>query len=458
MRAAWSLFTAALLTGCAVPPIDRYLLQTERTPVRLEGARGLLTPEQSRKVIAGLAARSGQTGILERHLAVEEALAGNPLSIGNRVQLLQDGPATYAAMLAAIASAKHHVHLETYIFEADEVGQKFADALAARVRAGVKVRVVYDAVGSIGTPKTFFKAMEDRGIEVAEFGPVNAGTVLLRGPALNHRNHRKLTVVDGRVAFLGGINISGVYASGSLGSHMSSDKADGSPPWRDTQVRIEGPAVADLQKGFLRMWAQIRKEETLTDARLFPAADKGGPHAVRVVEAWVDEGINPLYVTLISAVQNAEARVYITMAYFVPHQELVAALKDAARRGVDVQLLLPGRTDHWLVFHAGRSFYEELLEAGVKIFERDSRLLHAKTATIDGVWSTVGSTNLDWRSLADNDEVNAVVLGPEFADGMQAAFSRDLGHSQQILPEAWRSRPWSDRVREISARTWARAL
>jgi cardiolipin synthase len=168
--------------------------------------------------------------------------------------------------------------------------------------------------------------------------------------------------------------------------------------------------------------------------------------------------VNVLYVALISAIEHAETSVRITNAYFVPHRELLDALEGAARRGVEVRLVLPSRTDSWLTFNAGRSYYEELLEAGVRIFERKHRLLHAKTATVDGVWSTVGSTNLDWRSLADNDELNAVVLGPDFAAQLDAAFDKDVADSGEVTQRAWNDRSIEDRLKETAARAWARLL
>lgn len=462
MKILLAAVAATALSACAIPAIDREMLHTVRTPVRLEGAGGPLTHARSREILAGLEARSPDTAIFERHMAVEEALAGNPLSIGNKALLLEDGPATYASMLGTIDAARHHVHMETYIFDGDETGRRFADALVRKARSGVKVRLVFDAVGSMGTPREFFREMVDAGVEVFEFNPVRPAAVLTLGVALNRRNHRKITIVDGRVAFLGGINISGVYSSGAGRAGGSAPEARDKPaderPWRDTHVRIEGPVVADFQRSFLKMWGQLNKSTPLTDRALFPPLPRLGPHAVRAVEGWVTEGANPLYMALISAIESAETEVRITTAYFVPHGELLAALKAAVRRGVDVKLLLPGRTDHWLVFHAGRSYYEELLEAGVQIFERESRLLHSKTAIVDGVWSTVGSTNLDWRSLIHNDEINAVVLGTEFAAALGAIFRRDLANSRAVTLEGWRKRPAGDRLREASARAWALLL
>jgi cardiolipin synthase len=433
------------------------MLQTERAPVRLEGARGPLSAAESKAILQRIAARSPDSDILARHVAIEEALAGNPLSIGNKVTLIEDGPRTYASMLAAFKAAKNHIHIETYIFEDDEVGTQFAAALAERARAGLKVRVIYDSVGSIHTSKEFFARLREAGVEVVEFNPL--GTSVLTG-AFDHRDHRKLTIVDGRIAYLGGINISSVYGTSSSAARpKQADVPFEKRPWRDTQVKIEGPVVADLQRAFLDQWARQTKTEAIGDKRYFPPIAPQGSLLVRAMDTSPSkQGLNAAYVTLISAIQNAEKDVRITNAYFVPHEELMGALTDAARRGVDVRMILPSRTDNWLVIAAGRSYYDALLESGVKIYERKERLLHSKTATIDGVWSTVGSTNLDWRSLASNDELNAVVLGPEFAAQMNALFDKDLANSTQITLEDWRSRGLGDRLRESAARAWARLL
>lgn len=478
MRAVHRAAVAAvcgLAGACAtVPDIDRYLLQSGSQTVRLEGSRGPLTYAQSRGIIENLKKRSPDSAVLERHIAVEEALAGNPLSVGNNVVLLEDGTATYAAMLGAIKAAKHHVHFEMYIFEADDTGREFADALMAKRRAGVQVRLIYDSLGSMNTPKSFFKELADAGVEVAEYNPVTPATVLTVGLSLQNRDHRKLLVADGRVAVLGGINISAVYGgmSGSGGSGRGArralggsggSRADPDPPfenrpWRDLSIRIDGPVVLDLQRAFLRQWEKQTKEK-LDDKGFFPQLKPEGRHVVRAIaDEPAGKGISTLYVALISAIESSETEVRIVNAYFVPHPQLREALTRAARRGVDVKLMLPSRSDNPVVYHAGRSYYTELLEAGVKIYERKSRVLHSKSATIDGVWSVVGSTNLDWRSLLYNDELNAVVLGPEFAQRTNAVFERDLANAEEITWKGWKNRPLSDRLKETAARAWAQML
>jgi cardiolipin synthase len=475
-RALASLARAALfaalalgLASCATPALDRYLLQAEATgqPLQLKGSRGFLSREESQAVLEALKKKAPDAGALERHIAIEQALSGNTISVGNRVTLLEDGKATYDAMLAAIRAARHHVHMETYIFEADDTGKLFADALIARAKAGVKVRLIYDAVGSLKTPKEFFKHMADGGVDVLEFNPVGPQTVLKGGLALlNQRDHRKDTIVDGRVAFLGGINISDVYGASSASSgarretrERGEDVAVKDQPWRDTQSRIEGPAVADVQRAFLKQWARRRDEAVMSDKAYYPALARAGPHVVRVMEGSPkDEGLNDVYVAFISAIDSAEKEVHIMNPYFVPHEELRRALRDAAKRGVEVTLILPGHSDSWLAYYAGRAYYEDLLEAGVKIYERRNRILHAKTATVDGVWATVGSTNLDWRSLLYNDEINAVVLGTEFAGQLDEMYRKDIANSDLITREAWAKRPLDSRAKEAAARAWARLL
>ncbi len=439
-------------TGCtSLPTIVPDMAAGPSQPVQLEGVRGPLSAQQGKAILARLQASGKETSIFDTHLAIEEGIAGTPLVVGNRVVLLQDGPATFQAMFSAIHGAKDHINLETYIIEDDEVGRKFTDEMIEKQARGIQVNFIYDSVGSINTPKPFFKRLTDAGVNVLEFNPVNPMNAR-KDWEVNQRDHRKLLVVDGRSAFVGGINISSVYSSGSF-STSSKRRPDGSPPWRDTHVQLEGPVVAEFQRLFIGTWEK-QKGDALAPRNYFPDQANKGREVVRAIGSSPDEPYTLIYATLISAISNAETSVHLTNAYFVPDPQLIAALVDAARRGVDVKLILPGKTDSWLVFNAGRYHYAELLRGGVNIYERRDALLHSKTALIDGVWSTIGSTNLDWRSFLHNDEVNAVILGPDFGMQMQAMFDADLAASNPVTLESWEWRPLGDRVREIVARLW----
>jgi cardiolipin synthase A/B len=453
-------FALAMAAGCNTLPTVSADVAANPRPVTLKGARGPLSAQQSKAILERLAKGSQESSIFDRHLAVEESLVDSPLSVGNKVTALQDGPATFKAMFAAVRAAKDHIHVETYIIEDDELGREFTAALIEKQKQGVPVRLIYDSVGTINVPAEFFKNLKDNGIQVLEFNPVNPLNAR-KGWEINQRDHRKLLIVDGHTAFLGGINISGVYSSGSFstarrssgGSAPTKKGKDGGLVWRDTHVQIEGPVVAEFQKMFLATWEK-QSGAPLPANNHFPTITPRGNEVVRAVGSSPDDPYSQIYVTLISAINSAETSVHLTNAYFVPDPQLLEALKNAAKRGVDVKIILPSQTDFWLVFHAGRSYYSELLRAGVKIFERRDALLHAKTALIDGVWSTIGSTNLDWRSFLHNDEINAVVLGQSFGEQMRAMFEADLAASTEVTMTSWGERPIGNRVREVAARIW----
>jgi cardiolipin synthase A/B len=447
-----AIIALAALTSCGVlPTIVPDLAPRSSRPVQLEGARGPLSAQQSKAILAGLASRGQETSIFERHLALEEGIVGTPLVVGNKVVLLQDGPATFQAMLDAIRNAKDHINFETYLIEDDEVGRKFAAELILKQAQGVQVNLIYDSVGAIGTPPEFFKHLADNGVRVLEFNPVNP-LAAEKGWEVNQRDHRKLLIVDGRTAFLGGINISSVYSGGSF-RQDSKRNSDASAPWRDTHLQVDGPVVAEFQKLFLATWDK-QSQDALAPRAFFPQPASKGKEVVRAIGSSPDEPYSLIHATLISAIASAETSVHLTSAYFVPDPQLLAALEDAARRGVDVKLILPSHTDFWLVFNAGRYHYSDLLRGSVQIYERRGALLHAKTAVIDGVWSTIGSTNLDWRSFLHNDEVNAVILGQEFGAQMQTMFDADLAASDHITLEDWQQRSLDHRVKEIAARMW----
>lgn len=453
LRWVATLLLVLQLGACSVLPRINPDMARHAAAPQLSGARGPLSAARSKQILDQLR-RSGQhTDVLGRHLALEAALDDSPLVAGNRVTLLQDGPATYAAMFSAIESARDHINMETYILEDDDVGRRFAAVLIDKQRAGVQVNLIHDSVGTLKTPKAFFKALADAGIQVLEFNPVNPLTAKA-GWDVNQRDHRKLLIVDGRTAILGGINISGVYSGGSFGS-TPQPRRDGASqlPWRDTDLQIDGPVAAEFQKLFLETWAK-QKGPSLAPRDYFPALTPTGDAVVHAIGGSPDEPYSLIYATLISAIDSAEQDVLLTNAYFVPDPQLLASLKAAVARGVAVKLVLPSKTDSSLVFHAGRAHYDELLRAGVQIYERQDVLLHAKTALIDGVWSTVGSTNLDWRSFLHNQEVNAVVLGKAFGQRMRAMFDADLARSKPITLAAWERRSPLLRLREQFARLW----
>jgi cardiolipin synthase len=221
--------------------------------------------------------------------------------------------------------------------------------------------------------------------------------------------------------------------------------------WRDTHLQIEGPVVAEFQKLFMDTWSK-QKGPPLAKKNYFPTLGKQGDEIVRAIGSASDDPYSLIYLTLLSAIDHAEQRVYLTNAYFVPDPQLLKALTDAAQRGVEVKMILPSHTDSWPVFHAGRSHYSKLLRAGVKIYERRGAVMHSKTASIDGVWSTVGSTNLDWRSFLHNDELNAAILGRDFSRQMDAMFARDQAESDAIDLERWEQRSLLLRLKEWAAR------
>ena len=453
MRRALAIGCFLLAAGCASLPDASAPVAGSARPVEIEGARGALSVARVKAILAKLGGTGGGD-VLEEHAAVEQAIVGTPLSAGNAVVLLQDGEATYAAMFAAMEAATDHINLETYILEDDEVGRRLSGLLLAKRAQGLQVNLLYDSVGTLGTPKAFFERLKAGGVQLLEFNPVNPLTAK-KGWQVNNRDHRKLLVVDGRTAFVGGINFSRVHSGGSYGRLKGSGAAGapegGAIAWRDTHLQIEGPVVDEFQKLFMRTWEKQRGPP-LAAAGYFPTLPGKGRELVRAIGSTPDDPHSLIYLTLLSAISKAQTSVWLTNAYFVPDRQLLEALTGAAARGVDVRLILPGGSDSSVAFHAGRSHYSALLRAGVKIHERRGAMLHAKTATIDGVWSCVGSTNLDWRSFLHNDEIDATVLGRGFAAQMEAAFAADLAASEAIDLERWEARGPGLRLREGGAR------
>jgi len=443
------LLSASILgfsSGCATLPnvaekIDA--APSAQEPRQIVSARGLLSPKQSKAIMDRLQRSVAPTDILERHTAVVESVTESPLTKGNKVTLLADGQAAYAAMFKAMQSARDHINLETFIIDDDDVGREFSDLMLKKQEEGVQVNLIYDSVGSFTNPASFFQRLRDGGVQVVEFNPVNPfkaqGEWLLA-----HPDHRKILIVDGKIAITGGINISSVYSSRPSGR----DEDEATPlPWRDTDVQIEGPAVAEFQKLFLDTWSKQDGPER-SGRNYYPKLKEEGNALVRVVGSTPGSDNRITFIVYVAAITFAENSIHLTNAYFIPDDQILKAFKDAAGRGVDVKIILPGATDSTLALYAAQYNYSELLKSGVKIYERRNALLHAKTAVIDGVWSTVGSTNLDYWSLLSDDEVNAVILSREFAAEMEKSFAKDLVESHEIKWEQWKERPLISKMRE----------
>jgi len=375
--------------------------------------------------------------------------ASAPLTARNRVTALVDGPQTFDSIETALKSARHHVHVETFIFGGEGIGRQFAELLAQKHKEGVEVRILYDSIGSMETPREFFDELRARGLEVREFRPMNPVETPLIWKIQN-RDHRKIIVVDGRVGFTGGINIDDTYSSAS--SSKPGPEHGLEDGWRDTHVRIEGPAVRQLQALFVENWNETGERGAFDDPRYFPAIPERGDALVTIVANDSDSDDRSLYGTYLAAFNKAQQRLWITHAYFAPNPELLDAMGAAVQRGVDVRLIVPGFTDSRFVLEATRSTYAGLLEKGVRIYQLDDAFLHAKSVVVDGVVSIVGSANLDMRSFVHNDEVNAIVIGRDFGARMEEVFRRDQEASHEISPEEWQDRSLWQRMKELATR------
>jgi cardiolipin synthase len=442
--------------GCAtLPNVSETMSEAPagKAPGRIVSARGLLSSATSKAIMDRLARSVDPTDVLQRFTAVIESVTGTPASKGNKVTLLIDGPATYAAMFAAMQGARADIDLESYILDDDETGRRFADLLLKKRAEGIQVNVIYDSLGSLTTTAAFFERLRGGGIQVVEFNQPNP----LKGHGkwgLLHRDHRKILIVDGKVAIIGGINISQVYSSSPSGR----ERRKGAPVgWRDTDVQVEGPAVAEFQKLFRDTWRQ-QKGPSIPEQTDVPDRNDAGSALVRALGSTPGETNRITFVAYVAAITFAQHSIHLTNAYFVPDAQILKAFADAARRGVDVKIILPSITDASVALSAQRYQYSELLKSGVKIFERRNAVMHAKTAVIDGVWSTVGSTNMDYLSFLSNDEVNAVILSREFAVEMEKMFARDLAESTPIQWEKWKRRPVPDKIGQWVAHLFFRWL
>ncbi|QWU15924.1 cardiolipin synthase [Paenibacillus sophorae] len=372
-------------------------------------------------------------------LGLSQRLARSPISFSSETRVLTNGEETFGTLLLELRQAKHHIHMEYYIFRADEIGTRIQQILIEKARSGVKVRFMYDAVGSIQLSQSFLKALSDAGVKVAAYGRSKS----FFSSRVNYRNHRKIVVIDGDVGFMGGLNVGDEY--------LSRSKTYGF--WRDTHMLVRGEAVRTMQIIFLLDWMHTTGERILEQDYLSPQLRyTGDGGAVQIIASGPDNERQTLKNIFFSMITSAKKSVWIATPYFIPDEDIYTALQVAALSGLDVRLLFPAKPDKWLPFLASHSYFPALLEAGVKIFEYEKGFIHSKLLIIDGEIATIGTANMDMRSFHLNFEVNALLLQTDSVKRIVSDFERDLLSTSQIVHEKFMDKRLPERLLESAAR------
>ena len=362
---------------------------------------------------------------------------------GNSVQVYTSGHEMLQSLLQAIANAKHHIHLQFYIFEDDAVGRLVRDALIEKVREGVEVRLLYDDVGCWKVDQSFYEKMREAGIETRGFLKVRFPMFTSK---VNYRNHRKVVVIDGRLGFVGGMNLALRYLKGVKWGI-----------WRDTHIRIEGRAVYGLQIAFLSDW-YAADHSLITSSRYYPDMPVCGESSIQIVTSNPIGGVETIMQGLLIAITGSQKYFYIQTPYLLPTEPILLALRTAALGGVDVRIMIPERADSRITHLASLSYLDELMQSGVKIYRYNKGFLHSKVMVSDDVLSTVGSTNMDFRSFEHNFEVNAFMYDRESALKMKSIFLDDQKDADLVQLKEWRMRPWYQKVAESVIRLFAPLL
>jgi cardiolipin synthase len=363
-----------------------------------------------------------------------ELIAKTGFIDGNRVKLLYKGTDSFDTIFSEIEKAEDIICLQFYIFRNDETGTELSDLLRKKAKEGVRVYILYDHFGSLGTPSKFWNSLKKEGINVRASRPFK----WKRLSDYPRRDHRKLIIIDRKKAFTGGLNIANEYR----GFHIRLKKEG----WRDTGIMIEGPAADELFRVFEKTWYIWGGERIETGIFLPERFDDGLP--VIPIFASSARGRRRMRKLLYYSISNAKRTIHLTTAYFTPSRRMIDSLEDAVRRGVDVRLLLPGKSDVPAAHYAGRAFFTRLLRRGVRIFNYQGDVLHAKSYVFDGYWSIVGSANLDFQSLRWNDEGNVGIIDEDFGREMMRVFEEDLKRSVEIRVEEWLRRPWNEKLKE----------
>ena len=367
-----------------------------------------------------------------------ERINGFPPTGGNGVVLLSTGDAFFTDLLRTISEARHHLHLQFYIWSTDRTGRTVRDALIAAADRGVQVRVLLDEIGSVSTTRHFFRKLEKAGGKFSWFHTFSP----LRGRVhLNLRNHRKLVIADGQVALTGGMNVADDYWMGSKG-----------PPHRDLHVRVTGPAVSQLAAVFAEDWYFAKGEALINPREFYPEQPADGAVELQVVPGGPDNDLNEIQLTVLAMLQRTRQRLRLMTPYFVPEDAVLSAIQLAAMRGIQVELMVPARGDHFYLTHVTRSYYEDLLPLGVRVFEYQPSLLHAKVGIIDDHSAMCGSANLDVRSLRINFELNIAFHSPELAAELNGLFEQNLKDCREVTEESHAARPFRHKLLEVACR------
>jgi cardiolipin synthase len=364
-------------------------------------------------------------------------LLGPPILEGNKVTTLVNGDQIVPAMLEAIRSARETVNFETFVYWSGKTGNEFTDALCERARAGVAVHVIVDFIGSSRIDRGYFKRLNDAGVHLHVYHALKFYDIT-SAHRVNYRTHRKLLIVDGRVGFTGGVGIADEW------------RGDAQSPkqWRDTHYRIDGPAVAQLQAAFIDNWMETTGR-VLHGEKFFPPLAPAGDVPAQVFKSSSEGGSDSMQLMYLLSIAAAQDHVRLATAYFVPDRRTIDALLDARRRGVSVQIIVPGKhIDEKFVRRASRATWGDMLKAGVEIYEYQPTMYHTKLMIVDDRWASIGSSNLDNRSFRLNDEANLNVLDVRFAAEQRAMFEQDLARSKQVTYEQWTKRPWHEKLAE----------
>lgn len=360
------------------------------------------------------------------------------LTIHNKVKILNNGSETFASMLDAISKAKKFIHIEFYIFEYDKIGKKFCEALAQKVAEGIEVRVIFDSVGNRALKRKSLKKIRAMGIDMRSFMPVR---IVKFANKINYRNHRKIIVVDGEVAFTGGINIADRYLEGVRQGI-----------WRDTHLRIEGEAVNSLQTIFMTDWYFVSEKELLNNKKYFPANKITNESPLQITTSGPDSDWQSIMQAYFAAINRADKYIYVSTPYLLPNQAVLTAMRVASLRGVDVRVIIPFRGDNKIVSWASYSYVTNLLEAGVRVYLYQIGFNHSKYFVIDDQMCSIGSANLDIRSFEDDFEVNAMLYDPEIAIELKGYFMVDTEGSIEVTKEMWDLHPKWETFMENLAR------